>query len=96
MWVDFFEQVSSGKASLNETGAGRRAHVIAVDQSKPSEDARYPIEALPSAEQTTARANSELESKDIIPASIVRMVQSAVGGKRKLGAKRRQKNEDIF
>lgn len=91
MWVDFFERVNSGKASLNQTGAGRRAHVIAVDQSKASEDLRYPIEAVLPAEQTTARAKSELERKDINPASIARMVQSTARG-----AKRRRKNEDIF
>ena len=82
-WVDFFQRVSSGKTTLNQSGSGRRPHVIPVIQSKPDEDKQYTIKAVLPAEQTTAQAKSELKRQNIKPGEIVNMVQSDSGRKRK-------------
>lgn len=88
-WVNFFENVSSGKTSLNQSGGGRRLSVIAVDELKASNDKVYPIKAVLPAEQTTAQAKSELEREDINPSEIVNMLQSSAGRRRR-GTKRKR------
>ena len=57
-WVDFFDQVSSGKTSLNQSGGGRRLSVIPVDYTNTGADKVYPIKAILPVEQTTAQAKS--------------------------------------
>lgn len=86
-WVDFFDRVSSGKTTLNQSGSGRRLTVIPVDESKVAGDKVYPIKAVLPAEQTTAQAKSELEREDINPASVVDMLQPS-GGLHRRGTKR--------
>lgn len=91
-WVDFFDRVSSGKTSLNQSGGGRRLSVIPVDYLKAVDDKTYPIKAVLPAEQTTAQAKSELERQDINPASVVDMLQSSTGQQRR-GTKRKNSNK---
>lgn len=96
MWVDFFDRVSTGKASLNQSGAGSRPRIITLNQSKPTDDKQVPIKAVLPAEQTVAQAKSELEREDINPASIVNMIKkgSRRGTKRKSsGASSRSKRQ---
>ena len=66
-WVDFFDRVSTGKANLNQSGAGRKPRVITVDQLKPIEDKKLSIKAVLPSEQTAAQAKSELERENINP-----------------------------
>ena len=91
MWVDFFDRVSSGKTSLNQSGGGRRLSVIPVDYSNAGVDKVYPIKAILSTEQTTAQAKSELERKDINLAKVVDMIHSSFR-KRRRGIKRKRIN----
>ena len=91
-WVDFFDRVSSGKTSLNQSGGGRRLSVIPVDYSHPGEGKVYPIKAILPAEQTTAQAKSELERQDINPAKVVDTIHSS-SGKRRRGIKRKRINK---
>jgi hypothetical protein len=88
-WVNFFDRVSSGKTTLNQTGAGRRLSVIPVDESKAVDDKKYSIQAVLPAEQTSARAKSELEREDINPASVAHMLQST-SRQRRRGTKRKR------
>lgn len=76
-WVDFFDKVSSGKTSLNQSGGGRRLSVIPVDDTNSGAGKVYPIKAILPAEQTTAQAKSELERQDINPAKVVDMLHSS-------------------
>lgn len=82
--MDFFDSVSIGKPSINQSGAGRRPRVITVDQSKDGSKSVV-IKAVLPAEQTVAQAKSELEREDINPAAITDMIQkgSSRGRKRK-------------
>lgn len=89
-WVDFFDRVSSGKTSLNQSGGGRRLSVISVDDNKSGVDKVYPIKAVLPAEQTAAQAKSELERQDINPAKVVDMIQSSSGTRRRRGVKRKR------
>ncbi|MCG7875620.1 MAG: hypothetical protein N0C90_04765, partial [Candidatus Thiodiazotropha endolucinida] len=91
-WVDFFERVSSGKTSLNQSGGGRRLSIIPVDNVNHVEDKAYPIKAVLPAEQTTAQAKSELERRNINPAQVVDMIHSS-SGKRRRGTKRKRNNK---
>jgi hypothetical protein len=91
VWVDFFDRVSTGKASLNQSGAGRRPRVITVNQSKPTDDDEVNIKAVLPAEQTTARAKSELEREDINPKTVETMFQKASGGQQR-GIKRKSRS----
>lgn len=88
MWVDFFQRVASGKTSLNQSGGGRRPHVITVDQSTSSDARKYPIKAILPSEQTTAQAKSELEREAINPADVVKAIQSTDKTRRR-GIKRK-------
>lgn len=93
-WVDFFDRVSAGKVSLNQTGGGRRHSIIPVRAGTSSEtDKKFPIEAVLPAEQTTAQAKSELERRDIKPSDIADLYQSSAGGQRK-GTKRKRDSSD--
>lgn len=87
-WVDFFERVSSGKTTLNQSGGGRRLSIIPVGESNSSNDQAYSIKAVLPAEQTTAQAKSELERENINPAKVVNMIQSSSGQQRR-GIKRK-------
>ena len=94
--MNFFERLSSGKTSLNQSGAGRRLSVIPIDELKSVESGEVPIKAVLPAEQTTAQAKSELERRDINPASVVNMYHSSKrkqrrGIKRKRGSKQSRK-----
>ena len=91
-WVDFFDRVSSGKASLNQSGGGRRLSVIPLHNTSPGSDKEYPIKAVLPVEQTTAQAKSELEREDINPAKVVNMIHSS-SGKRRRGVKRKRINK---
>ena len=73
-WLDFFDRVSTGKTTLNQSGSGRRPRVISVDQSKP-----LSLKAVIPSEQTTAQAKSELEREGINPDDVVRAIQSDTG-----------------
>lgn len=88
VWVDFFDRVSTGKASLNQSGAGRRPRVITVNQSKPADDKQVNVKVVLPAEQTTAQAKSELEREDINPKSVETMFQKALSRRRR-GVKRK-------
>ncbi|XP_053390201.1 uncharacterized protein LOC128553113 [Mercenaria mercenaria] len=79
----FLDRVSSGRTTLNQTGAGRRLSIIPVDDSKVAAEKQFPIKAVLPAEQTTAQAKSELERQDINPASVVNMLQSSSGQRRR-------------
>ena len=81
MWVDFFDRVGTGKASLNQSGAGRRPRVITIDQSKPL--AEVSIKAVLSIEQTVAQAKSEMKREDISPEAVEKMFQSTSRHSRK-------------
>lgn len=87
-WVDLFEQLSDGKASSKQSGAGRRLYVIPMGQSKSSNDKPFTIKAVSPAEATTAQAKSELEREDIKPGGLVDVRQSRVGHSR-TGTKRK-------
>lgn len=80
-WLDFFERISTGQTQLNQTGRGRRRHVITVDQSK-----QHPVKAVLPTEQTAAQAKSELEREGINPNDVVKAFQSSTehGRKRKV------------
>ena len=91
-WVNFFSKVSSGRATLNQLGAGRRLSVIPVDESKAADEKPYSIKAVLPAEQTTAQAKSELQRADINPASLLNMPQSLTQQRRR-GIKRRRPNK---
>lgn len=88
-WVDFFNRMSSGKNTLNQSGGGRRLSVIPVNESKSVGDKVYSIKAVLPAEQTTAQAKSELEREDINPANVVNMLQSSRTQRRR-GIKRKK------
>lgn len=82
-WLDFFERLSTGKTSLNQTGTGRRHSVIPIEESKASRERnRVTIRAVLPSEQTTARAESELKREGIKPDDVVDALQSK-RGKRK-------------
>ena len=76
-WSDFFYRVSTGKTSLNQSGAGRKPRVITVDQLKPVEDKQLSIKAVLPSEQTAAQAKSELERDNINPKTVEKMFQSS-------------------
>ena len=93
-WVDFFDRVSDGKVSLNQTGGGRRHSIIPVSAGTLSETNKvFPIEAVLPAEQTTAQAKSELERQDINTSEIAHLYQSSAGDQRK-GTKRKRDSSD--
>ena len=92
-WVDFFDRVSSGKTSLNQSGGGRRLSIIPVDDTNPGSGKVYPIKAILPAEQTTAQAKSELERQDINPAKVVDMIHSSSSKSRRRGIKRKRINK---
>ena len=76
-WSDFPYRVSTGNASLNQSGAGRKPRVITVDQLKPGEDKQLTIKAVLPSEQTAAQAKSELERDNINPKTVENMFQSS-------------------
>ena len=82
-WVDFFDAVSSGHASLNQSGGGRRLQLIPVDCTKRRDDKQYPVKTVLPAEQTTAQAKSELERQDINPSIIVDMLHTSKSHRRR-------------
>lgn len=88
-WVDFFDRVSAGKISLNQTGRGRRHSIIPVVSTTSETDKVVPIKAVLPAEQTTAQAKSKLGRQDINPSEIVDMYQSTTRSRRK-GTKRKR------
>ena len=89
-WVDFFDRVSSGKASLNQSGGGRKSSIIPLDHNTiTGVDKVYPVKAVLPVEQTTAQAKSELEREDINPAKVIDMVHSSTR-KRRRGIKRKR------
>ena len=92
MWVDLFQRLATGRTSLNQSGGGRRPHVIAVDQSTSLDNRKYPIKAVLPAEQTTAQAKSELKREAINPADVIKAIQSSVKTRRR-GVKRKNKTE---
>ena len=92
MWEDFFQRLATGKTSLNQSGGGRRPHVIAVDQSTSLDNRKYPIKAVLPAEQTTAQAKSELEREAINPADVIKAIQSTDKTRRRV-FKRKNKKE---
>ena len=63
-WVDFFDRESTGKANLNQSGAGRKPRVITVDQLKPIEDKQLSIKAVLPSEQTAAQAKSGVRKRE--------------------------------
>ena len=88
-WVDFFDRVSSGSASLNQSGGGRRLQVISVDHSKSSDNKQYPVRTVLPAEQTTAQAKSELQREDKNSTTVADMLQTSKGRRRR-GIKRKK------
>ena len=89
-WVDFFDRVSTGKASFNQSGGVRRLSIIPLDHNtNTAADKEYPIKAVLPVEQTTAQAKSELEREDINPAKVVDMVHFS-SRKRRRGTKRKR------
>ena len=90
-WVDFFDRVSTGKANLNQSGAGRKPRVITVDQLKPIEDKKLSIKAVLPSEQTAAQAKSELERENINPKKVAAMFQSSS----KRGRKRKSRSRSV-
>ena len=76
-WVAFFEWLSEGKASIDQSGAGRQPRVIPIEDSKLSrEKKQLTIRAVLPAEQTTAGAKSELKRDGINPEDVVDALQS--------------------
>ena len=76
-WVAFFERLSEKKASIDQSGAGRQPPVIPIEDSKLSrEKKQLTIRAVLAAEQTTARAKSELKREGINPEAVVDALQS--------------------
>ena len=90
-WVDFFDRVSTGKANLNQSGAGRKLRVIIVDQLKPIEDKQLSIKAVLPSEQTAAQAKSELERENINPKEVATMFQSSS----RRGRKRKSRSRSV-
>lgn len=76
VWVDFFDRLSRGKATLNQTGGGRRPRVITVTPPTPSQEKQVAIKAVLPTEQTAAQAKSALEREDINPKSVEKAFQS--------------------
>lgn len=76
-WVTFFDRVSKGQTSLNQSGGARRPHVIAVDSSDGGKQTvtHLPLKAVSPAEQTVQQAKSELERQNIKPSAVVDMIQ---------------------
>lgn len=85
-WVHFFERLSDGKATIDQSGAGRRPRVIPIDNSKVSRERKQLIiRAVLPAIQTAARAESELKREGIKPGDVVDTLQSKSGiSKRKV------------
>ena len=88
-WAELFERVSKGQTSLNQSGAGRRPHVISVDQSKSSGGHQIQIKAVLPAEQTTARAKSELKREGINPELAANAFQT-IDERQQRGTKRKK------
>lgn len=76
VWVDFFDRVSRGKATLNQTGGGRRPRVITVSPPTPSQEKQVAIKAVLPTEQTAAQAKSALVREDINPKSVENAFQN--------------------
>ena len=64
LWVDFFDRVSRGKASLQQTGRGRFPSVIEVTPSSSAEK-KVAINAVLLTEQITAQAKAQMEHEHI-------------------------------
>jgi len=88
-WAEFFERVSKGQTSLYQSGAGRRPRVISVDQSKSSGGHQIQIKAVLPAEQTTARAKSELKREGINPELAANAFQT-IDERQQRGTKRKK------
>ena len=76
LWVDFFDRVSRGKASLQQTGRGRFLSVIEVSPSSHPEERKVAINAVLPTEQVTAQAKAQLEREYINPKQVENAFQS--------------------
>lgn len=88
-WVQFFDRISTGKTTLNQSGSGIRSRIIPVVSTSVSNDKYYPIKTVLPAEQTTAQAKSELEREGINPEKAAEMIQTTVGSQMR-GTKRKR------
>lgn len=75
VWVDYFDRVSRGKASLQQSGRGRRHRVITVTPSS-EENNPVTIKAVLPSEQTAAQAKAALEREAINPKSVEKAFQN--------------------
>lgn len=75
VWVDFFDRVSRGKASLHQSGRGRRPRIITV---APSTEEKNPvtIKAVLPTEQVAAQAKTALEREAINPKRVEKAFQT--------------------
>lgn len=88
-WVDYFERLNAGK--IKQTGAGTRACVIPIEDSKTSRERKQlTIRAVLPSEQAAAIAKSELEREGINPKEVAKAFQSDPGKREgKSGEKRK-------
>jgi pyruvate/2-oxoglutarate/acetoin dehydrogenase E1 component len=83
-WVTFFERLRDGNTMIDQTGAGRRPRVIPIEDSKVSRERKQvTIRAVLPAEQTAARAESELKREGIKPEDVVDAFQSNTGKRKR-------------
>ena len=100
-WVAFFERLSDGKTTVDQSGAGRRPRVIPIEDSKVSRERKQlTIRAVLPAEQTAARAESELKREGIKPKDVENAFQSTSGKRKRTTSKKtpakKTKRNDIF
>jgi hypothetical protein len=91
VWVDYFDRVSRGKASLQQSGRGRRPRVISVTPSS-EENNPITIKAVLPSEQTAAQAKTALEREAINPKSVEKAFQNLSGPPRR---NRKRKSPEI-
>ena len=77
LWVDFFDRVGRGKASLQQSGKGRFPSVIFVSPSSSQSDEKgVAINVVLPTEQTTAQAKAQLEREHINPKKVQNAFQT--------------------
>lgn len=75
-WIDFFDRVSKGVTSLNQSGGSRQSRVISIGNSGGNQTtAHLSLKAVSPSEQTVQQAKSELERDHIKPSVVAEMIQ---------------------
>ena len=87
-WVSFFDRVSKGLTTLNQSGGARQSRVISVESPNSKQNAnQLPLKAVSPAQQTVLQAKSELERENIKPSDAADMIQKPARRRRRRTAK---------